>query len=243
MSRPVRIILAAILLAALIVAGVAIVVPLVARPVIAAAVQGASPFGDQPLQVEVDCNVFGLLTGTVDRIHVRGADLERGEATIAALDVTLTDVTTSGNAFDAVAGTLAAITLPIEEGTALTIDEVHLSGSSAEATASASLGRAAAIRLIEWAFADAGVDVAGVELGTATVVFQVFGTRAEVPIGVEDGAIVLVDPFGTGAFEVITPAPDDAWRFTGVAVTPAGLTIDANVDVERLLASSAATSS
>lgn len=238
-----RTLLAAILLAALIVAGVAIVVPLVARPVIASAVLGASPFGDQPLQVEVDCNAFGLLTGTVDRIHVRGTDLERGEATIAALDVTLTDVAIGGNAFDAVIGTLATITLPIDAGSALTIDEVRLTGSSAEATASASFDRAAAIRLIEWAFADAGVQVSGVELGTSTVAFEVFGTRAEVPIGVDEGAVVLVDPFGTGAFEVITVAPDDAWRFTGVAVTPAGLTIDANVDVARLLASSREASS
>ncbi|HEX2626475.1 MAG TPA: hypothetical protein VHL56_06180, partial [Candidatus Limnocylindrales bacterium] len=78
MSRLVRTLLAAILVAALIVTGAAIVVPIIARPMIAAAVQDASPFGDQHLDIDVDCNVFGLLQGTVDRIHVRGSDLTRG---------------------------------------------------------------------------------------------------------------------------------------------------------------------
>jgi hypothetical protein len=59
----------------------------------------------------------------------------------------------------------------------------------------------------------------------------------EVPIGVEDGAIVVIDPFGTGSLELVKPSETDAWRFTGVVVTPSGMTIDASLDVERLLAS------
>lgn len=231
-----RTLVAAVLVAVLIVAGVAVAVPLIARPIIVAAVQGASPFGDQPLQVDVDCNVFGLLTGTVDRIHVRGENLERGDATVGALDISLTDVATSGRAFSDMSGTLAAISFPIDDATGLTIDTVRLDGSSADATASASLDRAATLRLIEYALADGGIDVGGVDLGAGTVIFQVFGTRAEVPLGVEDGGIVLVDPFGTGSFEVLAASPDDPWRFTGAVVTPSGLTIDATIDVERLLA-------
>jgi hypothetical protein len=238
MSRPVRTLLAAIVVAALIVAGVAIVVPLFARPVIAAAVQSASPFRDHALDIEIDCNVFGLLTGTVDRIRVRGANLERGDVTIGALDVTLTDAATSGRTFGSVAGTLALIEVPVDGASALTIDEVRLAGSSSDMKAVATLDHAAAIRLIEAAFAEGGIDVSGVELGTGTVAFQVFGTRAEVPLGVEDGAIVVVDPFGTGSLEVVRAGESDGWRFTGVVVTPGGLTIDASLDVERLLASS-----
>ena len=238
MSRPVRTLLAAVLLAAVIVAGVAIVVPLVARPVIVAAVQSASPFGDQPLDIEVDCNVFGLLTGTVDRIRVRGANLARGGVTVGALDVTLTDASTSGRAFGAVDGTLALIQVPIDDATALTIDEVRLARSSADMTAVATLDRAAAILLIEFAFAQGGVDVSGIELGAGTVAFQVFGTRAQVPLGVEDGAIVVVDPFGTGSLEVVRPGENDGRRFTGVVVAPGGLTIDASLDLEKLLGTS-----
>ena len=236
MSRPVRTLLASILLAALIVTGVAIVVPLIARPIIAAAVQTESPFGDQHLDIEVDCNVFGLLSGTVDRIRVRGTDLKHGDTQIGAVDVTLTDVATSGHAFRDSAGAVAGIEAPTDDGAGLSIDQVTVDGSSADLAAVATLDRAAAVRLVEIAFDEGGVDVSGVELGAGTVAFEVFGARAEVPIGVEDGAIVLVDPFGTGSFEIVTAGANDGWRFTGVVVTPNGLTIDATLDVEKLLA-------
>lgn len=243
MSRPVRTLVAAIVLAALIVAGVAIAVPLIARPILVAAVQDASPFSDQALDVEVDCNVFGLLTGTVDRIHVRGSDLRRGNASrgslrVGALDVTLVDVATSGGAFRHVSGTLAVIDIPLDDGTSLTVDQVSLDGPSADTTAVATLDHAAAIQLIESALAGGGPDIGDVQLGSGTVAFEVFGTKAEVPIGVENGAIVLVNPFGTGSYAVLTPAAGDPWRFTGVSVTPGGMTIDASVDAGRLLARS-----
>jgi hypothetical protein len=237
MSRPVRTILAAIVLAALIVAGVAIVAPLVARPMIVAAIQGESPFGDGHLDIDVDCNVFGLLQGSVDRIHVRGRDLTRGDVTIGALDLTLTDVATSGHAFGGADGTLAALQVPIDDATSVTIDEVSVSGASSELAAIATLDNAAAVRLIASAFADGGVDVTDVQLANGTVAFQVFGARAEAPVGVEAGAIVLVDPFGQGSFEVVTPGSADAWQFTGAGVTPNGMTIQALVDAGRLLES------
>ena len=237
MSRPVRTLLAAIVLAALIVTGVAIVAPLIARPIIVAAIQGESPFGDQHLDIDVDCNVFGLLQGSIDRVHVHGTNLKRGDVTIGALDISLTDVATSGHAFRDASGTLASIQVPTDDASSLTIDEVTLAGSSADLSAVATLDHAAAIRLIESAFADGGVDVAGVELGNGTVAFQVFGARAEVPIGVENDALVLVDPFGQGSFELVPHGSEDAWRFTGAGVTPDGMTVEARLDVERLLAS------
>lgn len=238
MSRPVRTILAAIVLAALIVTGVAIVVPFIARPMIVAAVQDASPFGDQHLDIDVDCNVFGILQGTVDRIHVHATDLQRGDATIGALDVTLTDVATSGRSFGGSTGTLAAIQVPIDEASSLSIDEVELAGASAKLSAVATLDRGAAVRLIESAFAEGGVDVTGVELGNGTIAFQIFGTRAEVPLGVDNGSVVIVDPFGQGDFELVTPGRNDGWQFTGAGVTPNGMTIEASLDVAKLLASS-----
>ena len=238
MSRLVRTLLAAILVAALIVTGVAIVVPIIARPMIVAAVQDASPFGDQHLDIDVDCNVFGLLQGTVDRIRVRGSDLTRGNTTIGAVDVSLTDVATSGTTFRGATGTLASIRVPLDDANAITIDEVKLDGPSRDLHATATLDHAAATRLIEWAFADGGVSVTGVELGSGTVAFQIFGTRAEVPLGVDNGSVVIVDPFGQGDFELITPGRNDGWAFTGAGVTPDGLTIAATIDVGKLLASS-----
>jgi hypothetical protein len=235
MSRPVRTLVAAIVVATLIVTGVAIVVPVIARPVIVSAVQAASPFGDTPLQVDVDCNVFGLLAGTVDRIRVRGTNLKRGDVTIGALDVTVRDAATSGQAFRSIDGTLSAVAVPSGDGTPLTIDEIDLSGPSAATTASATLDHDAAVRLIESAFADAGIDVSGIELGTGTVAFKAFGSRVEVPVRVENGAIAVVDPFGTGSLELVKPRPDDGWRFTGVTVTEGGMTIDAIVDAGKLL--------
>jgi hypothetical protein len=236
MSRPVRTFVAAILLAALIVAGIAIAVPLIARPIVISTVQAASPFGDAPLDVDVDLNVFGLVTGTVDRIHVRGSDVQRGDVTIGALDVSATDVATSGRSFRDIAGTLASMSFPLDDGTSLAIDDVSLDGPSDAMAAVATLGHEAAAQLIVAAFADSGVEVSGVDLGAGTVAFEAFGARVEVPIGVEDGAIVVIDPFGTGSLEVIRPGEEDPWGFTGVAVTPGGLTIDAIVDAGRLLA-------
>jgi len=243
MSLPVRTILAAIVLAALIVTGVAIVVPLIARPMIVAAVQSASPFGDQHLDIDVDCNVFGLLRGKVDRIHVHGTDLRRGSTfpgsvTIGALDLTLTDVATSGHSFGNATGTLAALDVPLDDGSTVTIDQVTLAGPSDKLGAVGTLGQRAATRLIESAFAEGGVDVTGVELGSGTIAFEIFGARAEVPIGVTSGSVVVVDPFGQGDFELITPGQNDGWRFTGAGVTPNGMTVEANLDVEKLLSAS-----
>ena len=241
MSRPVRTIVAAILLAALIVTGVAIVVPLIARPMIVAAVESEAPFGGDHLQVDVDCNVFGLLQGSIDRIHVHGTDLARSDASggnvvIGAVDVTLTDVATSGHAFRGISGTLASIDVPTDDGATFTIDQVKLDGSSSNLSAVAALGRRAAVRLIEAAFADGGVDVSGVELGNGTVGFEVFGAKAQAPVGAENGALVLVDPFGQGSFEILAPSDKDGWRFTGAGITPDGMSIQATLDLEKLLA-------
>jgi hypothetical protein len=235
MSRPVRTLLAAVVLAALIVTGVAIVIPVIVRPMVIDAVRAALPFGDEPLDIDIDLNVFGLIQGTVDRIHVHGTDLASGDVQIGALDATATDVTTTGHAFRAVDATVSTVAVPTVDGDPITVREITLHGSGSSVAATARLDAGATVQLIIASFADAGVDVGGVELGDGIVSFDIFGQRAGVPIGVEDGAIVLVNPFGTGSFELVTPSADDPWRFTGVAVTPAGLEIDAEVDAARLL--------
>lgn len=232
-----RTLVAAILVATLIVVGVAIGVPVIARPIIVAAVQSASPFGDQPLQVDVDCNVFALLRGTVDRIRIRGTDLKRGDVTVGAVDVTLTGVATSGHAFAGATGTIASISVADVQLDAV-VDDVQLSGTSADLSAVATLDRKAGILLIERALADAGGTASGIDLGAGSIGLNVLGIRTSVVMGVVDGAIVLVDPFGQGDFEVLRPSPQDGWTFTGIVVRQDGLTIDAKLDVEKVLASS-----
>ncbi|MEO5703849.1 MAG: hypothetical protein ABIZ52_00205 [Candidatus Limnocylindrales bacterium] len=61
----------------LIVLVAAFAVPAFVAPAIATEVRNASPFGDQPLDVQVDVNAIGLIRGFVSEIRVSGADLER----------------------------------------------------------------------------------------------------------------------------------------------------------------------
>jgi hypothetical protein len=238
MSRPVRTLLAAILLAALIVTGVAIAVPLIARPMIVAAVQAQSPFGDQHLDIDVECNVFSLLLGTVDRIHVRGTGLRRGDALIGAVDVTATDVSTSGGSFQGSSGKIAAVRIRLDDATELTIDSLRLSGPSSDLSGVVELDAGETQRLIQFAFDDGGVDVSGIELSDGLVGFEIFGTRTRVAIGVEDGAFVLVDPFGQGNFAIVGPHPGDGWEITNAGVSPVGLRLDVSIDGAKLLSSS-----
>jgi hypothetical protein len=217
------------------VAGVALLVPVLVRPMVIDGIRAALPFGDEPLEIDVDLNVFGLIQGSIDRIHLHGTDLASGDVRIGALDATATDVGVSGHGFSAVDGELATVAVPMLDGGSITIRAIELSGASTDLRATGHLDSTAAIQLVEASFADAGVEVGGVELGSGAVAFDIFGQRASVPIGVEDGALVLVNPFGTGSFELVAPSADDPWRFTGAAVTPDGLTIEATVDATRLL--------
>jgi len=235
MSRPVRIVLAAVALAALIVTGVAIIVPVVARPMVVDAVRAALPFGDQSLDVEVEFSVFGLLRGTIDRIHIHGTDLASGDVRIGALDATATGVATTGRSFLSIEGTMTTVDVPTIDGTTISIQEITVGGTGGETTATAHLNAPATIEFVQSAFADAGFDGGRIEIGSGTVSFDIFGQRAQVAVGVEDGAIVLVNPFGTGSFELLAPTVDDPWSFTSAEVTPAGLTVEATVDVGRLL--------
>ena len=65
----------------------------------------------------------------------------------------------------------------------------------------------------------------------------IFGQRVELPIGAQDGALVIPDMLGAGSLELLTPLPDDPWRVTGATITANGMVIDATVDAGRLLGS------
>jgi hypothetical protein len=236
MSRPVRNILGFVLLVAavLIVAAIA-VVPIVAAPMVVDAVRAASPFGDQEIDVEADVSAIGLLQGRIDRIHVTGEDLDADGPRIGRLNVTVRGVSTDDRTFTDIDGNLSAVDVPTFDGTTILIDAIDLSGLSGAVDAVATLDSTAGMALVGSAFAEAGVAVDSIELIDGGVALGLFGQRAEIPLGVDDGALVLPDVLGGGPLVILEPGPDDPWRLSGVTITPAGLVIDAVIDADGVL--------
>ena len=234
MSRPMRGFLGFVLLlvVALVVAAL-VLVPMVVRPMVVDAVREASPFGDAPLEVEVDVNPVTLLLGSIDRIRIAGADLQAEGADIANLDVTITDASTSTHEFRALSGRLQGVSLPFVQTSTLVIDTVELSGTSGDVEAVARLDLRAALALIGNAFADAGIAVDSLELTDGGSAMGLFDQRAVVPIGADAGARVIPDGAG-GELVIVAPGPDDRWRITGVAVTPGEMEVHVSLDPEGL---------
>jgi hypothetical protein len=230
MSRPMRGFLGFVLLlvVALVVAAL-VVVPMVVRPMVVDAVRDASPFGGAPLEVEVDVNPVALLLGSIDRIRITGTDLQAEGADIAGLDVTITGVSTSTHEFRGLSGRLQGVSLPFATASPLVIDSVELTGSSGDVEAVARLDLRAALALIGNAFADAGIAVESLELTDGGVAMLLFDQRAVVPVGVDDGALVIPDVAG-GELAIVEPGPDDGWRITGVAVRPSEMEVHVALD-------------
>ena len=222
-----------LLLAALAVAAL-VIVPIVARPIVADTVRAALPFGDQPLDVQVDLDPIGLLLGTIERIHVTGTALRAEGAVIGELDMTVTDVSTTDRRFRTASGRLRDVELPFVQSTTLAIDSIELDGPYGDVAAVALLDVRGGLAIVGSAFADAGVAVEELELIDGGVAFSVLGQRVEVPLAVDQGALVLPDVLG-GPLVVVEPGPDDPWRVTGVRVRPSGFEIDVQLEPEELL--------
>ena len=223
-----------LLLAALAVAAL-VIVPIVARPMVADAVRVALPFEDQPVDVEVDLNPVGLLLGSIDRIHVTGSGLEAEGARIGEMDMTVTDVSTTTRRFRTASGHLRGVELPFLQSQTIVITAIDLDGPYGDVDAVANLDVRASLALVGNAFADAGVAVEEVELIDGGVALTLFGQRVEVPIGVDQGALVLPDVAGSGQVVIAEPGPDDPWRLTGVRVTRSGFAIDVALEPEDVL--------
>jgi len=215
------------------------VLPAVVAPMVVTAVRDALPFGDQPLVIDATVTGPGLLSGSIDQIHVTGSKLALSGAnsgvTIGKLDVTVQQVSIADHSFTAVSGGLDDVTFPMSNGLPATIARVDLTGSSDAVTAEAQFGPKEAIAFITRSFADVGVQVDGVELEDGDVAVMVFGQRVELGIGVQDGALVVPDALGAGPITLLAPGPDDQWRLTGASVTPGGLEVDALTNVAALL--------
>lgn len=230
MSRPMRGFLGfvVLLLAALAVSAL-VVVPAIVRPLVVDAVRDASPFGDQPIEVEVDVDPVALMLGTIERIRVTGAGLEAEGAQIAGLDLTLTDVSTSTRTFRAISGRLSGVALPFVQSSTLVIDTIELSGASDSIGAVARLDPRATLAVIGNAFADSGIAVESLELADGGIAMVLFGQRVAVPVAAEDGALVLPD-VGGGPLVVVEPGPDDRWRIAGVTMSPTGMDVVISFD-------------
>lgn len=220
----------------LIVLVAALAVPVLFAPPVATAVRAASPFGEQPLDVQVDVNAIGVIRGFVSEIRVSGADLERDGVTIGSLAITARNVGIGDHAVDAISGGLDSVSIPTAAGGSILVHDIALSGSSNALTATAHLDRDAAVAFIEQAFVEQGVAATDIALTSGGISLIVFDQRVEVAIGVQDGAFVVPDLLGAGTFEILAPQPDDPWRLTGAVITPNGLELVAEVDGARLLA-------
>jgi hypothetical protein len=210
--------------------------PIVARPLVADAVRAASPFGSQPLDVDVDVDALGLLRGKVTRIHVTGANLSGSRLDIGRLDVSATDVGILDRSFASITGTLESVALRRGDGTEIDAREVRLAGPSNAVEATTSVGRKAALGIVRGALEGAGLPTSDLELIEGGVRISVLGQRSDVALGAAGGAVTIAGSIaGGGPIVVFGPEPGDSWRVTGVAVSPDGLEVQASIDIGGLL--------
>lgn len=213
----------------------AFAVPAVVAPVVAAAVRAASPFGDQPLEVEVDVDPLALLWGQVSEIRISGANLERDGASVGALDLTVRGAGLGDREFERVEGSLATIAVAGQDGRPIRVRSVLLGGPSRAVVAKAGVDPADAVALIGAALADAGFRVDSIQLVDGGAAIGALGREAIVIPTVADGGIYVPAVLGSSPIPIIVPEPGDAWRISTVTVSPRGLDIEASVDAQRLL--------
>lgn len=216
--------------------GIALLVPAIVAPMVAAAVREASPFGEQPLTVEVDVDAIGLLRGFVGEIRISGADLEQEGVAIGDLAITVQNVRIDDRSFTAIDGGLESVAVPLVDGEPLPVERIELTGASDAVTASARLDYAATLAFITRSFDVQGVDARDVELIDGGVSIVIFEQRVALALAVADGALVIADLLGTGPMELLAPLPDDPWRLVGVTATSGGMEIVAAVDTARFVA-------
>lgn len=219
----------------LIVLVAAFAVPAVVGPMVATAVRAASPFGEQPLDVQVKVDALGLIRGFVGEIRVSGSNLQRDGATIESLDVTVRTVGIGDHGFLETSGGLDGVSIQADDGAVISVDRIALSGPSTAVIAEATMDRAAALAFIQHAFEAQGVAVSGVELIDGGLAIVIFDQRVDVLVGVQDGALVIPDLLGAGPLELLSPLPADPWRLTTATIGPNGLSITATIDAGALL--------
>jgi hypothetical protein len=209
--------------------------PNLLQPLIVEGVRAASPFGSEALDVDVSLDTVNLLRGTIDRVHVTGANLATDQATIGSLDLTASDVSIGDHAFASIEGSLGSVVLRRPGGTSIAIDRVDLSGPSDAVDATASIGRTAAVGLVSGALTAAGLPPENVELVDGGVRLQVLGQRTDIAIGVLDGSLTIAGSLAGGQIVLFGPAAGDPWRITSVTTSPNGLQVQTVADLAQVL--------
>lgn len=210
-----------------------VLLPAIVEPLVVDAVRAASPFGTEGLEVDVEVSAAGLLVGSIDSIRLRGSDLDAGGAAVGSMDITISSVSTTDHSFANMAGTVSSLAILVD-GVVGAVDRITLSDSTAEVVAVVSLDAPSALALIRNAFADAGMAIEQVQLVKDGIAFPLLGEVVQVPITVQEGALVVPDLFGSSPLAVREPGPDDPWRLIDVAVSSNGVTIDAVLDATSL---------
>ena len=213
--------------------------PVVARPLVADAVRSLSPFGDSPLQVDVDVDSLGLLGGKVKRIHVSGSDLASERLDADQLDITVFDVDILDRSFDRINGNLVNAILRRADGTEIPAVRVFLTGASGSVQMQAVLDRDPALAIIRDGLRAAGLSTEGVTLVENGVRVSILGQPTDVSLSAVDGAVELsssLAPFGP--IKVFAPEAGDPWRVTGVVAGRTSLDVYITVDAGGLFSSS-----
>ena len=212
--------------------------PLVVRPLVADAVRAVSPFGAEPLEVDVDVDTLRLLRGTIDSVHVSGTNLTSERLVIGRLDATATSVALGDRSFSSMSGSLDGVVLRGSDGAEVQAQRVQLSGPSDAVEAVASLSPDAAIAIVRKALDEAGLSSENLALVDGGVRMSVLGQTADVALGAADGAVTIAGSnAGGGTIVVFGPEPGDPWRITGISVSPDGIEVNAVVDLGSLLRS------
>jgi hypothetical protein len=213
-----------------------LIAPVVAQPLIAQAVRTASPFGSEPLQVDVQADTPDLLTGHVARIHVTGSQLSSDQLDAGSLDVTVTDLSIFDRSFRAIDGSLGDVVLRRADGTAIHAARVSLTGPADATQAQAHLDRSEALDLIRGAFNAAGLPAEGLALADGGVRATVLGEPANVALGAEEGAAVMAGSvIGGRSIKLFGPEAGDPWRITAVTTSREGVDVSVSVDLAAAL--------
>ena len=215
-----------------------VVAPAVIKPMVVNAVHAALPFGDQPVQVDAVVTGLGLISGSIDSIHVTGTSLSPSVyagVKIGRLDATISHASIGDHAFAGISGGLDEVTFPISGDRSVTVSQITFTGASDAVTGAATLQPKEAIALVTELFADAGISVENVQLQDNDLALTVFGQNVTFGLDVEGGALEVPDALGNGPITLLQPGPDDRWRLTGVSVTPGGIELDVVMDANALL--------
>jgi hypothetical protein len=210
--------------------------PMVARPLIADAVRAVSPFGTEPLEVDVEVSAPGLLRGTIDSIHVTGTNLSSQRLRVGRLDMTARDVGVIDHSFASMTGSLDAVMLLRGDGTLLQARQVHVEGPSDELEATTDVPPDASLQLVREAFEGAGLPAGNLALVDGGVRVTILGQRTVVALGAANGAVTAAGSIaGGGSIVIFGPEPGDPWRVTGVSVSPNGMQVQARIELTGLL--------